>query len=1461
MSKKINKVVALFLTISFVFQQVGFAQIAGVELNLAGALVRMQGNVVTDKFRPAHMRFFSYDSLHNNFKLILDKGDLKNLKGTELDNVSKELMNYFLVGVTLNNDAFWVNLRPDSENEIIDNLLAKTDVGKIMLEADLELKKDTASFTSPQTTEGKAYWNKLYKKAEELFGSDQITIPTLTRPWIVPDEVIVRENKDSAYVYKASLKVMLEQDHLKNSVKYSFKDPRQKELNEYSSQLIRELIIPKLNREVNTSKKYSQLRQVLFSLILSRWFKSRFQGKAGDYAALINKANLANLTSKTAWSATTYFKAYQESFNKGEYNIKEPVYTPTGQVIRSYFSGGADLTGKSLPAFGNTAASPLGFGALPGIGDITSALKNNRDMVSVGGADKSAASPISAEYAAQMLKNILSRLEDELDTNLLNQARNLLENEPLKTALHQKDQVYQNQGFINQVINIFLGIKIKGERTIPELQSVLTIGSLISSNFLQQLSGKFLERIYDQVRGSFVEENIRSMAILFDSELGRSFLNPNSFKKLIEIFLSNVVSEIDNMMPPPSYKNDERLILIERYGSKVLKDFIIPNCRFIIGGQDTGIFDTVLSNLDDIGPGIDIKNEFDKMNKEQFIKFYNHLFSALLFSKKRTVDGDNKIIEQIKDISSVYFSGSSPLQSAGSPVEDNEALKLLSGYVRDFKDAFNRCMREISQSVIGITSSSGSVGLVMSGSIIDGSLGTMRTSIDELDKFELENVPKDRISTYLTTLGALKKEVESAAKNDSVRRNDYHRVQALVSEFIDKLTGIQKVPSGPQAGSSSPVGEGASFKATDMSNAFLRFKGTLNLMPEVNKQRGMRPGNLALAVSTEALEETLNILKDILEGVDVLIEKAEINRALDLLRNYKEQLKGDLDPTGPMYKYLWLIRDADDAIGKAIKKLEGKSAASRGGASSALLNDGSAKEREKIWQPDEIDAAIAQAEKTNVTGPNTNDDYRAVVRLADISGMSEGQFRKVERLLLTLVTTEASGKLLGVMAEKTLAAVRANHSRFSHAQSVKQNQPVVTGFLRETQSPKEIETIIRLFSGLLEELQYSKGNEPERRLAIDMLGNLGGMNKEQFFRVVETIHKYLFYSSFRYFEIAAENLRGLFVWYYPIRDPENKKLFDKFEENLDRIRKLEENGAAESSRKIAFIISLLKDFELYKKNGRFLMLEELAPITTPVIYKNLAKDAVTYYVRDLVNSNKNKPLGGVGEINIALLQAQIDKAVERLATFVHGEFINGQIPVYSDDRQQIQAFMQAAGRILENKNYWWVKASINQAAYHMRLIEEAQQKEVMSSSSVNSDLDNVKRAIGNGDESWLGELSGSLDPEAARMAQNALSDMRNRQNQNPRGDGRYYSGRRDTPYFNNVNRIEEYWKVRDDWGKSRGSSAITTAASPAGSLDSSGILDVAAMADSGFNYKEEYSCFLAISHRLDLLARQFQKYL
>jgi len=92
----------------------------------------------------------------------------------------------------------------------------------------------------------------------------------------------------------------------------------------------------------------------------------------GTVPSLIDSQNIANLTSKEDWSKTTYFDAYRKSFAEGEYNIQEPVYTPTGQAIRSYMSGGEMLAGASSamvvipgptrsPALANGSLMPVNY--------------------------------------------------------------------------------------------------------------------------------------------------------------------------------------------------------------------------------------------------------------------------------------------------------------------------------------------------------------------------------------------------------------------------------------------------------------------------------------------------------------------------------------------------------------------------------------------------------------------------------------------------------------------------------------------------------------------------------------------------------------------------------------------------------------------------------------------------------------------------------------------------------------------------------------------------------------------------------------------------------------------------------------------------------------------------------------------------------------------------------------------
>ncbi|TRZ93374.1 hypothetical protein D4R78_08580 [bacterium] len=77
MSNKIIKILSILLCLCLIFEQSAFAQVA-VQLDIAGHLNALSSSFLQDKFRPLHLRYISYDTLNNNFKLLSDKGDLKN---------------------------------------------------------------------------------------------------------------------------------------------------------------------------------------------------------------------------------------------------------------------------------------------------------------------------------------------------------------------------------------------------------------------------------------------------------------------------------------------------------------------------------------------------------------------------------------------------------------------------------------------------------------------------------------------------------------------------------------------------------------------------------------------------------------------------------------------------------------------------------------------------------------------------------------------------------------------------------------------------------------------------------------------------------------------------------------------------------------------------------------------------------------------------------------------------------------------------------------------------------------------------------------------------------------------------------------------------------------------------------------------------------------------------------------
>ncbi|HLD87747.1 MAG TPA: hypothetical protein VI955_00310 [Candidatus Omnitrophota bacterium] len=136
---------------------------------------------------------------------------------------------------------------------------------------------------------GKTFWNRVYEEASQRYGTTNIPVNTFNKVWIVPEKAVVYENSKAgtAYVVESRLKVMLEEDYLalsKNTVGAQFIAPDKgsmnrtpTDVNSLGSQIIREIVIPQLTKEINENKNFAQLRQVYNSLILATWYKKKIK--------------------------------------------------------------------------------------------------------------------------------------------------------------------------------------------------------------------------------------------------------------------------------------------------------------------------------------------------------------------------------------------------------------------------------------------------------------------------------------------------------------------------------------------------------------------------------------------------------------------------------------------------------------------------------------------------------------------------------------------------------------------------------------------------------------------------------------------------------------------------------------------------------------------------------------------------------------------------------------------------------------------------------------------------------------------------------------------------------------------------------------------------------------------------------------------------------------------------------
>jgi hypothetical protein len=284
------------------------------------------------------------------FIFLLDQVDQAYIEKNVLKEIRKRLIDYIFTGLSVHDENLWINLSPDERNRMIPEYMSGMPMGRVLLDADYQLKRLSASLLHPDCGSGRIFWKNVFTKALERFGTNIRNCSTFLRVWIVPDKIIVREGKTLCYIEESSLKVMCEYDYLKAYSKGN--EDYCRKLNELCYPIFNDIILPIINKEVNEGTTFAPLREVYNSVIISRWCKTKL-GEIPEMKQFINinkrikvdenwKINLSDLNIP---ENKEYYDKYMDAFKNGVfYTIRDEYDMHTKcKITRVYYAGAIDF--------------------------------------------------------------------------------------------------------------------------------------------------------------------------------------------------------------------------------------------------------------------------------------------------------------------------------------------------------------------------------------------------------------------------------------------------------------------------------------------------------------------------------------------------------------------------------------------------------------------------------------------------------------------------------------------------------------------------------------------------------------------------------------------------------------------------------------------------------------------------------------------------------------------------------------------------------------------------------------------------------------------------------------------------------------------------------------------------------------------------------------------------------------
>ncbi|MCB9721502.1 MAG: HEAT repeat domain-containing protein [Candidatus Omnitrophica bacterium] len=282
-----------------------------------------------------------------HFDLIMESGDAS-VSREDISHEAQKTAKYFLASLTVPQGDLWVNLSPYESERIIPPDLARTQMGRDLLKQDYLLKQLTASLMYPEQELGKTFWERIYSKARARYGTTDIPLETFNKVWILPDYARVYEDQSTVYIVQSRLKVMLDHDYqaLRQADEFTARTHAPAEL-PLSAEMVRDLILPEIEREINEGQNFAPLRQIYHALILAQWYKETLRDSFLGHAYVdLNK--VSGIDDVDAGIQDRIYNQYMAAYKIGVFNyIKEDRDVLSAHAIpRHYFSGG--FTGTDI---------------------------------------------------------------------------------------------------------------------------------------------------------------------------------------------------------------------------------------------------------------------------------------------------------------------------------------------------------------------------------------------------------------------------------------------------------------------------------------------------------------------------------------------------------------------------------------------------------------------------------------------------------------------------------------------------------------------------------------------------------------------------------------------------------------------------------------------------------------------------------------------------------------------------------------------------------------------------------------------------------------------------------------------------------------------------------------------------------------------------------------------------------